>query len=428
MFKKKKYIPDLSLVERQIYNLTKLVNINSMINSTLDMGRLLTVIMETIKDIMETEASTLLLYDEGSDDLVFKVALSEVGTELAERYRVKIGQGIAGWVAETRKPLFINDAYSDRRFDPDFDRKTGFKTRSILCAPLLFKGKLLGVIQAINPANRPEFTDEDMKLFHVFGDQVALAVQNAIYFQNAIEEERIKGELDSAHAIQEALIPDINVRLGSISITAKSSTAREIGGEFHGLFRLDDTHVGIALGDLHEKGVPGGMHASIVSGAIRALAKLKGKNPAELIRILHLIMEGDEHPLQNASLIYGVLDLEGNKLSFLNAGIAYPVLVRDGVARYLRFGTRSIGRNTVDSRSVSVSFRAGDLFVIFTDGIIKVRSTIGQQLGLKRVMDFLQRDFPDAAGVIDSLFRFAAEFTGDAGIREDISIIALRVS
>lgn len=428
MFQKKKYIADLSIVERQIYNLTKLVNINSMINSTLDMGRLLTVIMETIKDIMETEASTLLLYDEGSNDLVFKVALSDVGTELAERYRVKIGQGIAGWVAETRKPLFINDAYRDRRFDPDFDRQTGFKTRCIICSPLLFKGKLLGVIQAINPLNRPLFTEEDMKLFQVFSDQVALAVQNAIYFQDAIEEERIKGELASAKAIQEALIPDINIRLGAFSVSAKSTTAREIGGEFHGLFRLDDDHVGIALGDLHEKGVPGGMHASIVSGAIRALAKLKGKNPADLIRTLHHIMERDDLPLRNASLIYGVLDLAENKLSFHNAGIAYPVLVRDGVARYLRFGKRSIGRDTGDTRSVSVSFRPGDQFVIFTDGIIKVRSAMGKQLGLKRVMDYLQRDYADANDVVDSLFRYAADFTGESGIREDISIIALRVS
>ena len=192
---------------------------------------------------------------------------------------------------------------------PNFDKITGFATKSIICTPLLFKGKLLGVIQAINPLNGPDFTDEDMNLFKVFADQAALAVQNAIYFQNALEEERIKSELSSARAIQEALIPDVDMRFGSIRITARSITAREIGGEFHGLFRLDGDHVGIALGDLHVKGVPGGLHASIVSGAIRALAKVKGKNPVELVRLLHLIMEHDERPVRNASLLYGVLEL-----------------------------------------------------------------------------------------------------------------------
>ncbi len=427
MFKKKQPLADLAVVERQIYNLTKLVNINSMINSTLDMGKLLTVIMETIKDIMETDASTLLLYEEKRKDLVFKVALGEAGKELTERYRVQLGQGIAGWVAETRKPIFINNVYDDRRFDPEFDRITGFTTKSIICTPLLFKGKLLGVIQAINPTNRPGFTDEDMGLFKVFADQAALAVQNAIYFQNALEEERIKSELSSAQTIQETLIPDVDMRFGPIHINARSVTAREIGGEFHSLFRLDDDHIGIALGDLHVKGVPGGLHASIVSGAIRALAKVKGKNPVELVRLLHLIMEHDERPVRNASLLYGVLDLQESKLRFLNAGVAYPILVRDGVARYLRFGKRSLGQNIDEEKSVAVSLVPGDLFVVLSDGIIRIKNRMGKQLGLKSMMRYLEKDFSKTENIIESILSFAGDFAEDLGIREDISIVVLRL-
>jgi phosphoserine phosphatase RsbU/P len=427
MFKKKVISADLASIERRIFNLTKLVHINSMINSTLDIGKLLTVIMETIKDIMDTEASTLLLYDENTNDMVFKVALSEAGKELTERYRVKIGQGIAGWVAETRKPLYINDVYNDRRFDPEFDRKTGFVTKAILCMPLLFKGKLLGVIQAINPLNRPKFTDDDMELFKVFADQAALAVQNAIYFQNALEEERFKSELSSARAIQEALIPEVDMRIGPVRITAQSTTAREIGGEFHSLFRLDERYVGIALGDLHMKGVPGGMQASVVSGALRALAKLKGRNPVEMIRLLHLIMEHDERPIQNASLLYCVLDLVELKLRYMNAGVAYPILVRDGVARYLRFGKRSLGQNIEEATSVAVSLKPGDLFIIVSDGILRVRNRMGKQLGLKSVMNFLETATRNADDLVRTIYDFAGEFSGEVGIREDISIITLLV-
>ena len=190
----------LQYLERQLHNLSKLVEINSIINSTLDIGRLLQIIMEIIKDIMETEASTLLLYEEQSRDLVFKVALGEAGRELQEKYRIRMGQGIAGWVAERRKVVYINDVYHDERFDRNFDKMTGFTTKSILCAPLLFKGKLLGVIQAINPRNKPGFDDEDVVLFNAFGNQAALAVQNAFFFQNAIEEERINNELTAAHS------------------------------------------------------------------------------------------------------------------------------------------------------------------------------------------------------------------------------------
>lgn len=413
--------------DRQIYNLTKLVNINSMINSTLDMGSLLTVIMKTIKDIMVTEASTLLLYEQKSNDLVFKVALSEVGKELTEKYRVKYGQGIAGWVAKIRKSIYINDVYNDERFDPEFDRSTGFVTKSIICTPLLHKGKLLGVIQAINPVDRAEFTDEDMLLFNLFADQAALAVQNAIYFHNALEEERIKSEISSARAIQEALIPDVNLQEGSVMIAAKAITAREIGGEFHSIFRLDGNHIGIALGDIHIKGVPGGLHASVVSGAIMALSKVTGKNPVEMIRLLHAITEHDAHPIKNASLLYCVLDLTQNKLRFMNAGVEYPILVRHGVARYLRFGKRSLSQNIEESTSVVVSLQPGDLFVILSDGIIRVKNSTGKPLGLKRVMRFIEKGFGESEDIIDAIIGFAADYSGPKGTREDISVITLRV-
>ena len=225
-------LSDLAELERKVSNLSKLVYINGIINSTLDIGKLLTIIMEIIKDIMESEASTLLLYDQAENNLVFKVALGESGRDLAEKYRLELGQGIAGWVAENMKSIYVNDVYRDSRFDPTFDQETGFVTKSIACTPLLYKGKLLGVIQAINPVNSPGFNEQDMDLFRIFANQASLAVQNAVFFQSALEEERIRVELESARTLQDALIPDINEKFSSIRIAAKSKTAREVGGSF----------------------------------------------------------------------------------------------------------------------------------------------------------------------------------------------------
>jgi sigma-B regulation protein RsbU (phosphoserine phosphatase) len=428
MFKKKDLVNERTIVEDQILKLTKLIKINGLINATLDIGRLLTLIMETITDIMSSEASTLLLNDETTNDLVFKVALGEAGRELVEKYRVKPGQGIAGWVAETRKPVIVNDVYADRRFSPDFDRMTGFTTRAIICSPLLFKGKLIGVIQSINPVGRAEFTEDDMKLFQIFSDQAALAVQNAIYFQNALEEERIKSEISAAQVIQDALNPAMDLAFGPIRITAKSITAREIGGGFHSLLTLDENHIGMALGSLHEKGMPGGMHASILSGAVRALADTMGKNPVRLMNSVRRVIEYGETPMRNASLMYGVLDLRERTLRFLNSGISYPVLVRDHVSRYLRFGGRSLGQNISEKKVVTVSLQTGDVFVILSDGLIKTRNEMGKHLGLKRVMEHLERDFSTAENIIESIIKLARDFSGSVGLREDVSIIALRIA
>ncbi len=415
---------NLKYLERQVHNLTRLVDINTIINSTLDMAKLLTLIMEIIKDIMETEASTLLLYEEESRDLVFKVALGEAGRELQERYRVRLGQGVAGWVAEHRTTVYINDAYSDERFDPNFDKKTGFVTKSILCAPLLFKGKLQGVIQAINPLNKPGFDDEDIVLFNAFATQCVLAVQNAIFFQNALEEERIKNELSSAHAIQRSLLPSFSRQHGNVKIAARSFTAREVGGEFYDIFYLEDDFIGIALGDLQKKGIPGAIYASITSGAVRALSAVKGANPSMLLRRAYDSVKDLQLSESTLSLFYGIVRGKELNLQFANAGLAYPILVRDNTSRYIRLGGDFEGK---ELKNIQVKLQGGDFFVIITDGLINLKNRGGKLLGLKRVMKQLEGNFSTPDEAIDALVGLMEDYTEGLERREDVSIIALRL-
>ncbi|HSV97688.1 MAG TPA: SpoIIE family protein phosphatase [Spirochaetota bacterium] len=415
---------ELKYLERQLHNLSRLVEINGIINSTLDIAKLLTIVMEIIKEIMETEASTLLLYEEQTRELVFKVALGEAGKELQERYRVKIGQGIAGWVAENRATVYINDAYADERFDPSFDAKTGFTTRSMLCAPLLFKGRLVGVIQAINPVNRPGFDDEDVVLFNAFATQCVLAVQNAIFFQNALEEERIKNELTAAHSIQRSLLPAVNRRYKNVAIGARSISAREVGGEFYDIFFLKDNSIAVALGDLHTKGIPGALYASVVNGAVKALSHGRSENPAGIISFVQDVMRDHMSETVGLSLFYGILRCDEDTMRFASTGIAYPILVREGVARYLRFGAAA-GENA--TRNVSVKLKPGDSFVIISDGLINVKNRAGQLLGLNRVMKRLEASFDSPEAIIDSLLGLTEEFTERLQRREDISIIVFRM-
>jgi len=323
--------------------------------------------------------------------------------------------------------VIVNDVYKDERFDPEFDKSTGFVTRSILCAPLLYKGRLLGVIQAINPLNKAGFDSADRSLFLVFSDQAALAVQNAIFFSNAIEEERIKSELSSAKSIQESLIPDISEKIGPVKITARSLPAREVGGEFHEIFQLDDRYTGIALGDLHEKGIPGGLRAAIVNGALIAMSSVRGRRPGDMVRILNRAVSRHMKSDRTISLFYGVLDIDEMTFQFVNAGIAYPILVRGGVSRYLRFGQKNLQSSGEDLKKITLRLRNGDLLVILTDGILNVRSKAGRLMGLKKIMGMLENKRGDTDVIVDSLISFAADYSEGLERREDISIIAIKL-
>ena len=162
----------------QVENLKKVLAVNAQLNSTLEIGALLEVIMKTAAEVMRTNTASLLLIDKETQDLVFQVALGEKGGELKEKFRVKLGEGIAGTVAQAGKSLTVNDVNKDVRFAKRFDNSTGFVTKAILCVPMHAKHKIIGVLQAINPVDDRLFSEEDQFLFETFADQAALEVGN----------------------------------------------------------------------------------------------------------------------------------------------------------------------------------------------------------------------------------------------------------
>src|SRR5205823_4719178 len=123
------------------------------------------------------ETGSLLILDEKTNELVFDVALGEAGKEL-KTIRLKVGEGIAGWVAKEQKPQIVNDPGKDPRWARKADQKTKFVTRSILCVPMLYQGQLLGVVQTINKKGSEGFTEDDMVILGAFASQTAVAIQN----------------------------------------------------------------------------------------------------------------------------------------------------------------------------------------------------------------------------------------------------------
>ena len=414
-------------LEKQVENLSKLVEINGIINSTLNINRLLSIIMEMIKDIMAAETSSLLLYDEQSMELVFKVALGEAGEELKEKYRVKMGQGIAGWVAFHRKSLLVNDVYNDSRFDPMYDKSTGFTTRSILCAPLLFKGKLLGVIQAINPVKRDEFNDDDMNLFMVFSNQAALAVQNAIFFQKAIEDERLESELNAAKNIQESLTPDLCISGRGFTSAARSIPAREVGGVFHMFREYGEGVYLVTMGSVEHKGIPGALRASAISGIIRVMTELDVRNPAEIIDMTNRLCVSEQLDDSAFSLFICFVDHPNRRIEFVNSGDICPLVIRDGVARYLRFSDKSrgeMGRSDFRSECVRIQVMPGDRFVMVSGSIPELKNSDGKKAGLARIARHIETCEGDSSAIIDSLLSFTEKYTGGFDRRKDMSVLA----
>src|SRR3989338_346461 len=171
----------------RIQDIDLLLNANRILASTLDIDKLLKLVLELAAQVVQAETGSLLLLDEKTDELVFDVALGEAGKEL-KTIRLKMGEGIAGWVAKENKPLIVNDPSNDPRWTKKGDQKTKFVTRSILCVPMSYQNKLMGVVQAINRKGERGFSEDDRELLEAFASQTAVAIQNARLFSSVREE------------------------------------------------------------------------------------------------------------------------------------------------------------------------------------------------------------------------------------------------
>ncbi|MEK6531167.1 MAG: HD domain-containing phosphohydrolase [Deltaproteobacteria bacterium] len=174
-----------SELDDRIKQLSILHDVGTLLISTLEHSVVRRRAIEAITRLMRAETGSLLLVDKEAGELFFEVALGEKGKALKE-IRLKMGEGIAGWVAKNGKSVIVHDVAKDKRFQQTVDKKSEFKTRDMVCVPVTIKNNIIGVLQAINKVNG-SFTRDDLKLFELFSHQVAIALDNARLYEEIKE-------------------------------------------------------------------------------------------------------------------------------------------------------------------------------------------------------------------------------------------------
>jgi DNA-binding response OmpR family regulator len=231
--------------------------------STLEEAEVLRRVVAAVNQLLDVEAGSLLLLDPETQMLSFAVTLRGEEMQISE-IKLKVGQGIAGWVAQTGEVLLIPDVTQDPRFYAEVDQLTGFRSKAILCVPLKLQGRILGVLEVINKrngTNAPSFTKADQETLTTLASWIAVAVENA----------RLNSELQDAAAVRTlrqmvvTLAHHINNQLMTISLELESIEQQSMPPEARAAAAMRVARVGVkeiqgivrALGGLNEtRGIP----------------------------------------------------------------------------------------------------------------------------------------------------------------------------
>ena len=182
-------------------SIDRLKEISTWVSSVFDLDELLELIIDTATRMVEAKASSLLLLDKKTKKLHFKVATGEKGEEVM-KFEVNLGQGIAGYVAESGEPLLIPEVSKDPRWYKEISESVGFQTRSIACVPMKVNGEIIGVVEIIDKEDGSPIRNEDMNTLTVFAELASKAIGNAQRIDQVRKENiDLKEELGDKHQL-----------------------------------------------------------------------------------------------------------------------------------------------------------------------------------------------------------------------------------
>jgi phosphoserine phosphatase RsbU/P len=421
----------LALAERRgaMEELSSIIEATKRLNSTLDLGELIHIILQIATRQTGADRGTVFLLDRDRSEI-----WSLVGLGLEQHViRFAADRGIAGWVAREGTAVRLENAYEDTRFEPDIDRRLGFTTRRLLCLPIRNDaGAIIGVLELLNKAE--PFTREDEAFLDALSTHVALALEKAQLHRERIEKEKMERDLALAREIQAGLLPAAPPVWEGIEISVSHRASQMVGGDYYDF--LPVTAAGkeallLVVADVEGKGAASALVMANVQATLHALAdhaEPLDKLPAT---INQKILDGARasqalgRTTKYLSMFLAFVEDQGRRLRYVNAGHVPPLVVHgDGRREWLETGGMIVGLlPEARYESGSVAMAPGDLLVACTDGITEAMNAAGDEYGRERLAESVSRCRQQSTAEILGKILDEVETHSRGGIHEDDRIL-----
>jgi serine phosphatase RsbU (regulator of sigma subunit) len=373
----------LVCMRHNLDRLQSMIEASKVFNSTLDLSELLGKILDVAKTLTTAERGTLFLVDEKSDEIWSLIAQ---GLEKQE-IRLPRGRGIAGHVALTGEIVNIPDAYADDRFNPEVDKRTGFRTRNILTLPIRNKaGKIVAALQLLNKATG-SFAEEDTDVLLTLSGQMAMSLENAQLHHDLLEKERLEREMALARGIQRSLLPETAPVIPGFDLAVLNEPCFEVGGDYYDFLSLGRNTLLVVIADVEGKGISSAMVMSNLQATLRALV-LHLHSLNDIAESLNKMILHDTRGEKYMTMFMGLIDTRRKAIHYINCGHVPPIIVRPGSQPIqLTEGGMVIGLfENVEFDRGHVKFQAGDILLLCTDGITEAMDVENEEFGSERLI------------------------------------------
>ena len=405
--------------------LEALIRINANLGNALAIEDVLPKILEALFDIFPAADRGFVVMNNETGDLVPRWVKQRAASDSSET--VRISRTIISKVMESKEAILSMDASEDSRFD-SAQSIADFSIRSMICAPLLdASGNSFGALQIDSTQGRGQFRDEDTDLLAGVAAQAGVLINNARMHEQALHQKEVEQDLKLATEVQQAFLPQAPFESSGFQVSSYYQAANHIGGDYFDYIQLSNGRIAVVVADVVGHGVAAAMFMAKLSAETRFCLASEPDVAVAITRLNDRMSTLDVERFITFLMV--VIDPANEAVTIVNAGHMAPVMRQSSDGSISEPGEDVSGlpiaiTDGMDYEAVEVPMRAGDLAVLYTDGINEAMDLNDEEFGMERVRK-LTADGGNAEAVKDRIIKQVLEHVGEAPPFDDMCIVVI---
>jgi serine phosphatase RsbU (regulator of sigma subunit) len=378
-------------------------------------------IVSLVFEAVPADRCMIMMREAKSPEL--KVAVARLRDRAGEVGEIRISRSVIDEVVTNGKSVLTSDAQADPRFMGGTVMLQG--VRSVLAVPLGVGANVFGIIYADSPLSDNRFSEDHLKVLTTLASVAAIRVENARLTEEQMERERLEREQQVASEIQQRFLPAAAPVVDGYELQGISFPCYEIGGDYYDFIQRDDGKLIVALGDVSGKGTAAALLMSSLHAAVHAQADAHDSIVKTIAAVNRYLVESIP-PNRFVTLFYAELDPKNGSLTFLNAGHNPPLIVHTGgTMEQLASGGLPLGiMSDAEFREGHTKLHAGDVLVIYSDGVSEAVNPNGEEFGPTRLYETVARNIDASAGGIrDRIESALTKFCQGTPAADDITLV-----
>jgi sigma-B regulation protein RsbU (phosphoserine phosphatase) len=412
--------------------LRMLLDITKKISRSLDLQEVLNLVMDTLDSLIPYDAAGIFvvqcldpeLVPEGEEPCTFKSeAVRGYDIDELSDLHLKLGEGFIGSVALSGAPIISHDVRNDPVYINARDR-----TRSEMVAPIISNDEVIGVFD-LESDDLNAYSNDDLEVLMLLASQVAIIIEKVMLHEQLIEKQRLESQLEVARQVQLELLPATDPELPGYDISAYNFPTEEVSGDYYDWVKIYDDEIGFVIADVSGKGVPAAILMSFLRASLRAATHIGYAPNISMAKVNYLLWESIERN-QFVTAFYGILDASNGLLAYSNAGHNPPLLLNASEARFIEYGEQPLGMfPETRYHQHHLRLRAGDVLVLYTDGVTEASNPEGVEFGRERLAEAVKQNYErPARELIASLEMAVLEWTANAGANDDVTFFVIKAN